>query len=86
MFKSFFPNIEVISSKYEETPSANKLVGEGDHLALGSLEIDVIYTPCHTRGHIIYIISGSSGSPIIFSGMFLVYFIKSEIYVHKSVQ
>ena len=68
MLKSHYPNMEVIATKYEPIPSVDKLVGEGDRFKLGSLNIDVIYTPCHTKGHIIYIVSGSSGKNIMFTG------------------
>ena len=68
MIKATFPNIEVIATKYEPIPSVTKPVGEGDHFRLGSLDINVIYTPCHTRGHVIFIVSGPSGKPIIFTG------------------
>ena len=28
----------------------------------------MMYTPCHTRGHVVYVITGPSGSPILCSG------------------
>jgi hydroxyacylglutathione hydrolase len=70
LFKKSFQDIEIISTKYEETPAFTKLVGEGDSFKLGNLNIDVIHTPCHTQGHIIFIVTGSSGTPIIFSGIY----------------
>jgi hydroxyacylglutathione hydrolase len=66
--KAAFPNIEVMATQYEPIPGITKPVAEGVHFRLGNLDINVIYTPCHTRGHVIFIISGSSGIPIIFSG------------------
>ena len=44
-FKDEYPNIEIISTKYEETPAATKLVGEGDSFTLGNLNVNVIHTP-----------------------------------------
>lgn len=30
-------------------------VGDGDHLEVGNIKIDVFFTPCHTRGHVLYL-------------------------------
>ena len=67
-FAATFPEARIVSTKYEETPAATELVGEGDVLTLGSLTIRVIYTPCHTAGHVVYYVTGPAGSPILFSG------------------
>lgn len=66
--KNEYPNIKVVSTKYEETPAVTDLAGEGDQFSLGNLHIDVLHTPCHTRGHVIYIVTGLNGNPIIFCG------------------
>ena len=44
-FKQKYPNIEIISTKYEETPAATKLVGKGNSFTLGNLNVNVIHTP-----------------------------------------
>ena len=67
-FATSFPGIKIVSTKYEETPAYTDLVGEGDEFALGDLKVSVLYTPCHTRGHVVYFITGPSGSPILCSG------------------
>lgn len=66
--KTKFPSIEVIATQYEQIPGVTKPVAEGDHFKLGNLDINVIYTPCHTRGHVIFIVSGSLGKSILFTG------------------
>lgn len=66
--KAKFPVVEIVATQYEPIPGVTKPVGEGDQFKLGNLNVNVIYTPCHTRGHIIFIVSGASGKSIIFSG------------------
>ncbi len=60
LFKKIFPQIEVITTKYEEIPGGTQLVGESDSILLGELKIDVIHVPCHTKGHINFIVSKST--------------------------
>lgn len=43
-------------------------MGEGDEFTLGELKVQVLYTPCHTSGHVVYLISGPNGDPILFCG------------------
>ncbi len=38
----------------DQVPGIDKAVGEGDTFTLGSLEVRVLETPGHTRGHITY--------------------------------
>lgn len=67
-FSNNYHHLEVISTKYEDTPAVTKYVGDGDQFNIGSLNVKVFHTPCHTKGHIIYYITGASGHPILFSG------------------
>jgi glyoxylase-like metal-dependent hydrolase (beta-lactamase superfamily II) len=32
------------------------------------LEVRALSTPCHTRGHIMFMVTGSEGAPALFSG------------------
>ncbi|KAL5006225.1 hypothetical protein ScPMuIL_015031 [Solemya velum] len=44
-------------------------VKHGDQIKVGSLDIQCLFTPCHTSGHICYFIPGpSSQQPIVFTG------------------
>jgi hydroxyacylglutathione hydrolase len=38
----------------------NKKVSHGDKLQVGNLEIQCLFTPCHTSGHICYYLPSSS--------------------------
>jgi hydroxyacylglutathione hydrolase len=64
---------EVIGTKYEKIPALRTPVGEGDKFTVGSLSVETIYTPCHTKGHVVFYVTSSSPSsssspPILFSG------------------
>lgn len=67
-FASTFPKVDIIGTKYEDIPAITKPVGDGDTFMLGALKVHVIYTPCHTKGHVVYYITGQRGSPVLFSG------------------
>lgn len=47
-------------------------VGQGDIIHLGRdeqrLDIQVLSTPCHTRGHVLYSAHGAEDSPVLFTG------------------
>ncbi len=64
--------LEVISSSSEDgVPGSTKQIGNGETIKLGSLTIRGIFTPCHTKGHIVYYVSGPEGNgghPILFTG------------------
>jgi hydroxyacylglutathione hydrolase len=57
-FANKYPGLPVISTKHEPIPAATQLVDEGDELSLGNLHIKVMYVPCHTAGHVAFVISG----------------------------
>ena len=70
-----FPGINIVGTGYEEIRHVTQNVKDGDSFTLGSLKIDVIHTPCHTKGHVVYFISsdlpnadGTANAPILFSG------------------
>ncbi|XP_032789380.1 hydroxyacylglutathione hydrolase, mitochondrial isoform X2 [Daphnia magna] len=48
----------------------NKKVSHGDKLQVGNLEIQCLFTPCHTSGHICYYLPPSSvnGQAAVFTG------------------
>ncbi|PVD31105.1 hypothetical protein C0Q70_10383 [Pomacea canaliculata] len=46
-----------------------KKVSEGDRFKIGSLDVECLFTPCHTSGHICYLVKDSSGTqPAVFTG------------------
>jgi glyoxylase-like metal-dependent hydrolase (beta-lactamase superfamily II) len=50
-----------------ESYEADELVRGGERLELASYEIDVVFTPGHSPGHVTYAIEGD-GDPVLFSG------------------
>lgn len=51
------PNVTIIGGKDDQVPAVNKEVTQGDSFQIGTLKIDVLQTPCHTRGHVLYLVS-----------------------------
>jgi hydroxyacylglutathione hydrolase len=43
-------------------------VKDGTQFKLGNLEVQCLATPCHTTGHICYVIQAPGQSPIVFTG------------------
>ncbi|XP_043192448.1 hydroxyacylglutathione hydrolase, mitochondrial-like isoform X1 [Amphibalanus amphitrite] len=44
-------------------------VAHGDTLTVGALKIECLFTPCHTTGHICYMVRGQEGeAPAVFTG------------------
>ena len=50
------------------------MVKDGDVLVIGDIHVRVLFTPCHTKGHVLYYLASSSSSskgtspPMLFSG------------------
>lgn len=45
-----------------------KKVGHNDTFQIGSLNIQCLFTPCHTSGHICYNVTGDGAEPAVFTG------------------
>ncbi|XP_046545916.1 hydroxyacylglutathione hydrolase, mitochondrial-like isoform X2 [Haliotis rubra] len=44
-------------------------VEQGDEFKIGSLKVRCLFTPCHTSGHICYLVTGKEGeAPAVFTG------------------
>jgi len=43
-------------------------VDEGDKIFIGNLEVSCLHTPCHTRGHICYVVKPKDQPPAVFTG------------------
>ena len=69
---SNIPNLVIYGTKYEPIPAITNPVGEGDRFKLGTLDVNVLYTPCHTSGHVTYYVEPSESlalsSPLLFPG------------------
>jgi hypothetical protein len=50
--------VEVVGGSADPIPSVTKKVAQGDSFLLGTgLTVSVIHTPCHTKGHVLYVVS-----------------------------
>lgn len=43
-------------------------VGHGDELKIGQLNVRCLFTPCHTSGHICYLVESPGHDPAVFTG------------------
>ena len=43
-------------------------VEHGHEMVLGSLKIRCLSTPCHTKGHICYLVTSPGQTPVVFTG------------------
>jgi hydroxyacylglutathione hydrolase len=54
--KSKIPGLEIVGGKEDNVPACTLPVENGDTLQVDGVKITCIHTPCHTRGHIIYLL------------------------------
>ncbi|CAN0012869.1 unnamed protein product, partial [Ectocarpus sp. 12 AP-2014] len=77
--KKMIPDLEVVSSAYEDgVPAMTLALKDREEYALGSLTVRALHTPCHTRGHVLFFVTspaagaGEEGdgaaAPLVFSG------------------
>lgn len=48
-------------------------VAEGDHVRVGSLDVEVLHTPGHTPHHLSYLVRSDGDPPVVFTGGSLLY-------------
>lgn len=68
--KQLVPGIKVYGGSLDKVKGCTDAVDNGDTLSLGhDLNILALHTPCHTKGHISYYVTGKDGeSPAVFTG------------------
>ena len=55
------PNVRVVSGVHETVAAQNEHAQHGDVLQLGAhTHIQILETPCHTRGHVVFYVTSSS--------------------------
>uniref|UniRef100_A0A0G4HI18 hydroxyacylglutathione hydrolase n=1 Tax=Chromera velia CCMP2878 TaxID=1169474 RepID=A0A0G4HI18_9ALVE len=65
------PGIEIVSTAYENIPCVTKALKDGESIEFGSLRVTALYTPCHTKGHVLFFVESlrePSKDPLLFSG------------------
>ncbi|XP_059627857.1 hydroxyacylglutathione hydrolase cytoplasmic isoform X2 [Cornus florida] len=68
--KQLVPGIRVYGGSIDNVQGCTDKVGNGDKLSLGSdINILCLHTPCHTKGHISYYVTGKEEEdPAVFTG------------------
>lgn len=61
MLKQWFPQVEVIGAENEKVPAVTRTVRDGQVLEIEMsencvLRVDCISTPCHTKGHMVFVV------------------------------
>eukprot|EP00802_Teleaulax_amphioxeia_P022813 Tamp_23300.p1 GENE.Tamp_23300~~Tamp_23300.p1 ORF type:complete len:288 (+),score=48.22 Tamp_23300:82-864(+) len=63
------PGIEVVGGRGDNAAAVTHEVGDGDVVRVGGLSIGVLYTPCHTPGHVTFVAEDPGGGPkCVFTG------------------
>ncbi|GFP86636.1 hydroxyacylglutathione hydrolase cytoplasmic [Phtheirospermum japonicum] len=64
------PEIKIFGGSIDDVKACTNKVENGDKLSLGAdISILCLHTPCHTRGHISYYVTGKEGDdPAVFTG------------------
>uniref|UniRef100_A0AC35U8W3 Lactamase_B domain-containing protein n=1 Tax=Rhabditophanes sp. KR3021 TaxID=114890 RepID=A0AC35U8W3_9BILA len=65
------PNAKLRTQIYggdKRIQSVSKLVKDGDKFKIGNIEIECLFTPCHTTGHICYHAKASNNEGAVFTG------------------
>ena len=48
--KALVPGIHIYGGKGDQAEAVDTEVGQGDSFSVGQLQVDVLFTPCHTPG------------------------------------
>jgi hydroxyacylglutathione hydrolase len=60
---------EVYGGVGDDVKAVTKEVGDGDCITIGDISIRVMFTPCHTPGHVCYFAEHpEGGTPVVFTG------------------
>ncbi|ETW10360.1 hydroxyacylglutathione hydrolase [Aphanomyces invadans] len=64
-----YPDLQVGGPHNEVIPRLNKPLKGGEEFKVGAMTVEVLAVPCHTKGHLAYLISGDpSTPPLLFPG------------------
>eukprot|EP00301_Raphidiophrys_heterophryoidea_P010111 c15153_g1_i1.p1 GENE.c15153_g1_i1~~c15153_g1_i1.p1 ORF type:complete len:290 (-),score=63.37 c15153_g1_i1:121-990(-) len=62
------PGVKIYGGINDNAQGVTKEVGEGDHISVGGLHVDVLSTPCHTPGHVCYVVHPAAQPTLAFTG------------------
>jgi len=65
-----FPQLQIYGNAIDDIPAMNAPVNDKDTFTIGSsLQVNVIFAPCHTKGHVLYHVTNDDKSiSWLFSG------------------
>ncbi|TMW68071.1 hypothetical protein Poli38472_007743 [Pythium oligandrum] len=63
-------SVEVYGGKDDNVQAMTKVLVDNDVVKVGDLSVQVFHTPCHTRGHVLYLCEGSlfTGDTLFIAG------------------
>ncbi len=59
--KANFPGISVLGGGNDNVPNATEQLANNQELILNGLKVTCYHTPCHTRGHMLYLFEPVEG-------------------------
>lgn len=62
-----YPGLEVYGGD-DRIPALSKKVAHGNKFHVGKLEVEALFTPCHTSGHVCFLISSPGQPSAVFTG------------------
>lgn len=60
-------------------PALTNEVKHGDKFMIGNINVECLFTPCHTTGHICYYLTVEGQKPAVFTGTSLIIIDKAEL-------
>lgn len=64
-----YPSIMVAGPEKEEIPACNRPLLGGEKFKIGQIHVRALAVPCHTRGHLAYVVTGDPETPpLLFPG------------------
>ena len=60
--KQIFPNIQILGGADDNVPGATDGLVNGQELVLHDIKIRCYHTPCHTRGHMLFLFEPAEGA------------------------
>lgn len=58
----------MVGGRGDNAAAVTREVGDGDSVMVGGLKVDVLFTPCHTPGHVTYVAENPEGPKCVFTG------------------
>ena len=66
--KALVPGIDVVGGERDAIQGKTRDVRDDETLRIGALTVRCILTPCHTAGHISYMVTAPGATPAVFTG------------------